>query len=140
MDARVKRVGGIDQDNLIAGIYPPADVTGVTLRALEEETVLARGTVLALSSIDGKLVILGTEAAEAQTASGENPAVPAEVLTAAYILCDDMTVGTKDVSAVAYRTGNFNSKALITAEDYTLTGADRDALRKYGIVLNDNMQ
>ena len=74
MDARVKRVGGIDQDNLIAGIYPPADVTGVTLRALEEETVLARGTVLALSSIDGKLVILGTEAAEAQTASGENPA------------------------------------------------------------------
>ena len=27
MDARVKKVGEIAQDNLIAGIYPPADVT-----------------------------------------------------------------------------------------------------------------
>lgn len=140
MDDRVKKVGEIAQDNLIAGIYPPADVTGVTIRALTKETVLARGTVMALSSIDGKLVILGTEAAEAKEASGGNPAVPAETLTAAYILCDDTTVGTEDVSAVAYRTGNFNTAALIVAEGYELAAVDRDALRKYGIVLNDNMQ
>ena len=39
-----------------------------------------------------------------------------------------------------YRAGNFNTKALIVAEGYELTEADRDSLRKYRIVLNDNMQ
>ena len=136
----MNKAGETGQDNLIAGVFPPAEFTGVTIRALAKETVLARGTVLAKSSIDGKLVILGTEAAEAQAASGGNPAVPAETLTAAYILSDDTLVGTEDVGAAAYRAGCFNTKALTVAEGYELTEADRDDLRKYRIVLNDNMQ
>ncbi len=140
MDARVKKVGEIAQDNLIAGAFPPAETTGVTIRALEKETLLVRGTVLARSDIDGKVVVLGTEATGAKAAEGDNPAVPAETLTAAYVLCDDTLVGTEDAGAVAYRTGNFNTKALTVAEDYELTEADRDSLRTYRIVLNDNMQ
>lgn len=136
----MNKAGETSQDNLIAGVFPPVEFTGVTIRALTKETVLERGTVMAKSSIDGKLVILGTEAAEAVAASGGNPAVPAEVLTAAYILSDDTVVGTDDVGTVAYRAGCFNTKALIVAEDYELTEADRDDLRKYRIVLNDNMQ
>lgn len=136
----MNKAGEIGQDNLIAGVFPPTEFTGVTIRALEEETLLVRGTVMARSDIDGKLVILGTEAAEAKAASGSNPAVPAETLTAAYILCDDTLVGEEDVGTVAYRAGNFNTKALTVAKDYELTEADRDSLRKYRIVLNDNMQ
>lgn len=136
----MNKVGEIGQDNLIAGVFPPAEFTGITIRALEEETLLARGTVLAVSSIDGKTVVLGTEAAPAKAASGDNPAVPAETLTAAYILSDDTLVGTEDVGAAAYRAGCFNTKALTVAEEYELTAEDRDNLRKYRIVLNDNMQ
>lgn len=136
----MNKVGEIGQDNLIAGAFPPAEFTGVTIRALTKETILVRGTVLAKSSIDGKVVILGTEAAPAKEASGGNPAVPAETLTAAYILSDDTLVGTEDVGTVAYRAGNFNAKALTMAGEYELTEADRDDLRKYRIALNDNMQ
>lgn len=136
----MKKTGEIGQDNLIAGVFPPVEFTGVTIRALEEETLLVRGTVLARSNIDGKLVILGTEAAEAQAANGDKPAVPAETLTAAYVLCDDTLVGEEDVGTVVYRAGNFNTKALTVAKNYELTEADRDNLRKYRIVLNDNMQ
>lgn len=136
----MNKAGETGQDNLIAGAFPPAEFTGVTIRALTEETLLVRGTVLALSDIDGKTVILGTEAAPAKEASGGNPAVPAETLTAAYILSDDTLVGTEDVGAAAYRAGCFNTKALTVADEYKLTNADRDNLRKYRIVLNDNMQ
>ena len=133
-------VGETAQDNLIAGAFPPAEVTGVMLRAVEKETLLARGTVLARSSADGKAVILGTEAEGPKAASGDAPAVPAETLEAAWILCDDTLVGKEDTGTVAYRAGNFNTKALITAEGYALSEADRDSLRRYRIVLNDNMQ
>ena len=45
MDARVKKAGEIGQDNLIAGIHPPAEVTGIKIAAGQGK--LARGTVLA---------------------------------------------------------------------------------------------
>lgn len=136
----MNKAGETGQDNLIAGVFPPAEFTGVTIRALEKKTLLVRGTVLARSNIDGKVVILGTEAAAEKEASGGKPAVPAETLTAAYILSDDTLVGEEDVGTVVYRAGNFNTKALTVAKNYELTEADRDNLRKYRIVLNDNMQ
>ncbi len=125
----MNKVGEIGQDNLIAKIHPRAGVTGVTIRALAEETELARGTVMALSSADHKLVVLGSAVAS-----------ESETLTPAYILCGNVVVGTEDVGAVAYRTGCFNTDAVTVAEGYTMTEADRDALRKYGIVFFDNMQ
>ena len=42
--------------------------------------------------------------------------------------------GTEAVAAVAYRSGNFNPDAVIVAEGYTLTAADKDTLRKYDII------
>ena len=149
MDARVKKVGEIGQDNLIAGIYPPAEVTGIKVAA--GQGLLCRGTVVAdggsgctvlNKGMEGKaLYILADDVdtgggAVGAAADGENEAAggeeKAEVETG--------TGGGGAVSAVAYRTGNFNTSALTVAQGYELTTADRDALRKYRIVLNDNMQ
>lgn len=136
----MNKVGEIGQDNLIARALPPADTTGVTIRGVKDGATYPRGTVMARSDIDGKLVILGTTAAAAKAKSGETPAVPAENLTAAFILCDTVEVGEEDVGTAAYRTGSFNTAALTVAEDYEITAKDRDDLRKYGIFLVDNMQ
>ena len=116
----MKKAGEIGQDNLIAGIHPPAEVTGIKIAAGQGK--LARGTVLAPS--DDGCVILGTATAG----------------KAAYILTDDVDATDEAVSATGYRTGSFNTAALVTAGGYELTEADRDALRKYRIVLNDNMR
>lgn len=123
----VKTISSIGQDNLIAGVMPPAECTGVTIRAVDADAVYVRGTIMAASGTDGKLVILGTTAEENDS------------LEAAYILSDDVEVGTSDVQTTAYRTGCFNTKAVTVKEGYTLTAADRENLRKYGIVFNDNM-
>ena len=51
------------------------------------------------------------------------------------ILCDDVTVGTSNDEKVAiYTAGCFNTNKVIADEGYTITDADFDALRKYGIV------
>ena len=120
MDARVKKVGELAQDNLIAGIYPPASVTGIKIAAGQGK--LVRGTVLAAS--DDGCVMMNSDT------TGK----------AAYILTDDVDATEETVSTTGYRTGNFNTTALVTAEGYELTATDRDELRKYGIVLNDNMR
>ncbi len=58
--------------------------------------------------------------------------------TANAILAEDVTVGTAaDAAAIAYRTGHFNSNALIVASGYTITAADKEALRTAGILLSD---
>lgn len=51
------------------------------------------------------------------------------------ILCDDVTVGTSDdVIATVYTAGCFNTDKVIVKSGYTITAADYDTLRKYGIV------
>ena len=98
-----KRLGSMDYDGLIADIYPKLVVSGGT-------------------SGDGKLVVLGT------AATGD------EVLTANCILCDDVEVGTSDdVTVPVYLTGCFNTNKCIVADSYTMTEADKDALREGGI-------
>ena len=101
-----ENLGSVGYDGLIVANEPVADVFTVTIR--KEATAAAtykRGTVLALSegtAGDGKYVILGTAAASNET------------LTANCVLAEDVTVGTaNDETAVAYRTGHFNSNALI---------------------------
>ena len=115
----VKKVGECSQDNLIAGLFPRALPTGVNIAAGAGK--LARGTVLSRKE-DGTCEVM---------AAGGSPA---------YILADPVDAsGTETVAAVAYRNGNFNPHAVIVAEGYALTAADKDNLRKYDIVFTDMM-
>lgn len=55
------------------------------------------------------------------------------------ILADEVDTGLEAgtaVSGVAYRTGHFNSNALIVAEGYTLTDNDKESLREVGILIS----
>lgn len=128
-----ENLGAVGFDNLINGIYPPAEPFTVTIR--KEATAAAtykRGTVLALSggtAGDGMLVILGTAAASDET------------LTANCVLAEDVEVGTDaDAVALAYRTGHFNGNNLTVADSYTITAADKEALRSVGILLSDAVE
>lgn len=118
-----RKLGEMKYDGLVADTTPKVEVRGKTIRKLSAETELKRGTVLAKSSVDNKLVVLGTAAATSET------------LTPDCILCDDIVVGTtEDVIATVYTAGCFNTKKITVASSYTITDADYDALRKYGIV------
>lgn len=121
-----KSLGTMEFDGLIADINPKLVVSGGTIRKLPKADTIKRGTVLAKSggtAGDNKLVVLGTAAASN------------EVLTAYCILCDDVAVGTTDdVIAPVYLMGCFNSNKVTVANSYTMTEADKDALRNGGIV------
>ena len=114
-----RKVGEMNYDGLISDITPQTDVRGGIIAALETETVLKRGTVLAKNA-DGKLIVLG---------SGEG--------TAHSILCDNTTVGVSDVDTAVYTAGCFDFDKVIVADDYTMTAEDLDTLRKYGIVFKN---
>ncbi len=115
----VKKVDERGQDNLIARLYPRALAVGVKIAAGAGQ--LERGTVLSRKDDD---------TCEVMAAGG----------TPAYILADPVDAsGEEPVAAAAYRSGNFNPNAVIVAEGYTLSSADMDTLRKYGIVFTNMM-
>ena len=113
-----RKVGEVGQDNLIAKLFPPAETFGIKVAG--GEGVLKRGTVMALSGTD--YVVLDTET------TGKANCVLSDPVDAS---------GESPVTAVAYRTGHLNRKALIVAEGYTMTAADEEELRKGGILLSD---
>ena len=116
----VRKVGERGQDNLIARLYPRALTTGVRIAA--GAGVLVRGTVLSRKE-DGTCEVM------------------AEGGTPAYILADPVDAsGEEAMAAVVYHSGNFNPHAVIVAEGYALTAADKDNLRKYDIVFTDMME
>lgn len=125
-----ENLGSVGYDGLIVANEPVADVFTVTIR--KEATAAAtykRGTVLALSAGDGKLVILGSTAT-----TNETP-------TANCILAEDVEVGTTaDVTVLAYRTGHFARNKLAVASGYTLKATDEEELRKAGILLSDAIE
>ena len=137
-ESLVRKAGSIGQDNLIAKLFPPAETFGVKVAA--GQGVLRRGTVLALQA-DGNYIMLGsdkTSRPEGQADGALTPAAPAETAKANCVLADDVDAsGEAAVTAVAYRTGHLNSRALIVAEGYTLTQADKEELRKGGILLSE---
>ena len=95
-------------------MYPRALTTAVKIAA--GAGALKRGTVLAVNA-DGNCEVMK---------SGSTPA---------YILATDVDAsGAEPVAAAVYRSGNFNPNAVIVADGYALTAADKDTLRKYGIV------
>ncbi len=74
-------VGQIEYDKLIAGVTPAVHVNSGVIRQLAVAATYPRGTVLAKSSADNKLVILGTADAAAVPAliQGANAITPAAV-------------------------------------------------------------
>lgn len=133
MSDLVNKVGECGQDNLIARLYPPALTTGIKVAAGEGN--LKRGTVLTDKG-DGTCVICGKkvtagEGDNATTTIYDNPS---------FVLAVDVDAsGSTAVTAVAYHCGNFNPNAVIVADGYTLTPADKDNLRKYSILFTDMM-
>lgn len=107
-------------DGLVYGLNPATEAFMVTIKA--NAGALKRGTVLAVDA-DGKMVVLG---------SGTG--------TANCILCDDTVVGTSDVKAVAYRSGHFAVEKLSVASGYTITAADKAALRDVGILVSNAVE
>lgn len=124
-----RMVASMEYDGLISGLNPKVKVTGGTIRKLGAAKTLERGTILARSSGtagDDTLVVLGSEAA------------PDEILTADCILADDIEVGTdENVNVAVYDMGCFDPDKVKVAEGYTITAADKDALRQRGIYLAD---
>lgn len=116
----LNNLGSVNADNLIAGTDPELRIGSALLR--KNAGSLKRGTVLAKSSTDGTLVILGTAAAQGET------------LEPYGILTDNITVpAAEDVHMTIYIGGKFNSNKIVLATGYTMTEADKDTLRKYGI-------
>lgn len=125
-----RKLGEMEYDGLITGLTPPVQVGGGTIAKLTAEAVYKRGTVLAKSSKDGKLRILGTTPAAPESGQA------ADVYTPDCILCDDTQVGTMDdVTTCVYTAGCFDPDKLTVGEGYTLTETDKDKLRSYGIIL-----
>lgn len=120
-----RKVDEMSYDKLIAGMTPPGKVSSGTIAKLTDAAEYPRGTVLAKSSANGKLYILGSTAAEGDT------------LTPDCILCDAEEVGTaEDVVAAVYVAGSFNIEAVTIADGYTITEADKDKLRERGLYLS----
>lgn len=118
-----KKLGEMAYDGLVTNLTPSVQVSGGTICKLGAEATYKRGTLLAKSTKDGKLYILGTTAASGDT------------LTPNCILCDAAAVGTvQDVLATVYTAGCFDPEKVTVADGYTLTEADKDKLRERGIV------
>jgi hypothetical protein len=110
----------IGTDGLVYGLNPATEAFMVTIKA--NAGALKRGTVLAVDA-DGKMIVLG---------SGTG--------TANCVLCDDTEVGATDVKAAAYRAGHFTVEKLTVASGYTITAADKAALRDAGILLSNAVE
>ncbi len=118
-----RKLGEMVPDGLIADPIPVIQTAGAVIGTIEAGTTIKRGTVLGKSATDGKLAVLGTGGAD---------------LEAYGILCDDITADAEaitDAPVVIYTAGCFNSNKVSAAEGYSITAADIDTLRKYGIVL-----
>ena len=107
-------------DGLVYGLNPKTEAFMVTIKA--NAGTLKRGTVLAVDA-DNKMVVLG---------SGTG--------TANCVLCDDTEVGATDVVAAAYCAGHFAVEKLAVASGYTITAADKAALRDVGILVSNAVE
>jgi hypothetical protein len=109
----------------------PAKLTSVTVKAV----AVTEGTDFTYNP--------GTGVIAFGTAPGDDEAVVcnyAEQLIPDSVLCDDTAIGTAaDVNAAVYTAGCFDSGKLTAETGYTITTADKDALRTRGIVLKSAM-
>lgn len=114
-----EHLGAVGYDDLFASVNPAAEVAMVKIAA---GAVIKRGTVIT-------------------GAAGGNMAVAAAALdaeNAVYIVAEDTTADA--TTAVVYRTGHFVTGKLLTNGTYALTAADKEVLRKSGILLTDGVE
>ena len=104
-------------DGLICDNNPPADVFAVKVKAGQGK--LKRGSLLSLA--DGEVSLMTTGG------------------VANCILAEDVDA-TEAANGLAYRTAHFVANKLIVKEGYTITAADKEALRDVGILLSDAME
>lgn len=114
----VTDLGTFTPDNLINSNVPVADVVTVSLAA--SQGVLPRGALITGTA--------GSALSQVKAALAATNAV--------YVLTDE-TDATAATTATAYRTGHFNTEALVTGSDYVLTAADKQVLRGQGILVSD---
>lgn len=114
MSKAYERIEVPTHDGLIADINPIAEVFAVKIKA--GQGALKRGSVMALAN--GEMSLMASGGA------------------ANCILAEDVDA-TEAVNGVAYRTGHFAANKLIVAAGYTLTAADKEALRGVGILVSD---
>ncbi len=132
-----EQVGEFIPDNLIAGNRHPVDVCMVWIQAGQN---LKRGTLL-----EAAAAAAGTsepEDSEEETADTSVKYVirgTSADAEAEYILADDVDATEEDTAATVYRTGEFAENAVIVKEGYTISDADRKALRNAGIFLTGIM-
>lgn len=120
------KVGDVEYDGLVTDLIPRPIVRGGVIRKLSAAATLVRGTLLAKSSTDNKLVALGSTAASGET------------LTPDCILTDDVEVGTTaDVKATVYYAGCFDLAKCTVAGGYTVTESDKDTLREKNILFKN---
>ena len=105
---------------------------GVTPTAITEVKVDGTATTAyTYNAVTGEL--------EFETAPANSKSIAVKFNTGgggAYaILAEDIVVGTSDVTAAVFVAGCFDPNKLTVATGYTLTDADKDELRKYGIFL-----
>ena len=113
-------IGTMAYDGLIVSNTPATDVVIITLAA---SGVLKRGTVVT-GTAGGSLA----------------PVSQALVATnATYSVADDVDA-TAVTTASAYRTGHFAANKLVTNGSYALSAADKENMRKAGILLSDAIE
>lgn len=116
-----ENLGAVEYDGLIVSNVPEADVVHVKLAAGVGK--LKRGALV--TGAPGGELALAKAALSATNAT--------------YVLTDDVDATAATV-ATAYRCGHFARNKLIVAEDYALTAADEEVLRKSGILLADAVE
>ena len=133
----------MEPDNLIMDINRTMDATLISMTSPQAE--LKRGTLLGITQDYDYVVYGGTDSQAASSVdknSSEDKTSPEAVLqstrvTPCYIVSDtiDLTKETEKVEVGVYTAGTFRKSAVIVAEDYELTEADLQELRKLGIIL-----
>lgn len=106
----INKVAEAAEDNLIAGVYPPAIVKVVKVTA-----PVKRGQVV--TGAAGEAAAVATAALDAANAS--------------YIVASD----SEDTAAEVYTEGEFNRGVVSTLTGYELTDADVEILRGKNIIL-----
>lgn len=112
-------LGSVGFDNLINSMFPPAEP--FTVKVKQGQGTLKRGSLLATGE-EGMELISDTTTGKANAVLAENVDTDSEE------------------TAIAYRTGHFNTNALIVGEAYDITAEDKEALRVAGILLSDAVE
>lgn len=119
--AYYQKLDNMEYDGLISGVSPAPIVAGKTIRKLGAEAEIVRGTVLAKSSKDDKLVVLGNAAATAeQKFSGDGVAI-AFAITAKPARVLGVKVGAADVTEFDYDAST-GVLTLTEADEQTFNG------------------